>query len=886
MKKIVIYVTILLLLLTKVASSQVASISTVNGAYGNMQVAVNLNGFTAANSLGAITMKIGFDPNVVSFTGISHNLIAYGIQANANGNVITIAWSNTPAVSVNGIGFMLNFNYTGGSCNLSFNQGCEIADGDANIIQTTFLSGAINQPAVNTVATINTQDGDYNGVNEVPISFVTSPIPLPNYNVGAINLNISYNDTKLQFLGIDGLLGATANASNGVISIVWANATPVDLNTLNLKLRFNYLGGVSALNFTGTNSINSPLGIQIPTSFNNGAVNQPPTFANVDIGTTVGNPGGTTTVPVVFSAFPVSQGSATMNIAYNSSVLNFVGTSGLSGLNANASNGIITLTWVNNAGSMISGFDLLFNYLGGSGNIEFTGTNGITNTSGNTIPVTFTNGNVTQSITPINATLGNTALTLGSSNVLLPLNFSGVSGNVYSTIMYVNFDNSKLTYMGVENATAGVIVNQDLSTQTIIITWSNTNASIANGKFLDLKFNNNGGAGNCDVPVYFTSFNANMSSFSDALGNTVIANLVNGNVNTIPSVYNITGGGHYCFGGTGVLIGLNGSQTGVNYQLKLEGINVTGASFIGNGSPFNFDLQTIAGNYTVLATNGPGSTCTNMMNGNANIVIDPLPVAAAGGNTTINTIQTATVTGATATNGTIAWTHNGLGTLTAETTLTPTYTPVTGDAGNTVILTMTVTSPNCGTATATYTVNVIPVTYVISGTLKYNNTAGSALSGTKVYLTTVALVPIDSTITNISGNYQFNAPNGSYKLDAGCNKPFGGLNSSDVSRISMKVSGIPLPSENVLRLQAADLNLNGFFQSNDVSIASARNAGTKLPSYKAPNWLFGDITLSGTLVANSYKTFLPTIIVNGANVTQNLWGICSGDVNGSYNTIP
>ena len=94
------------------------------------------------------------------------------------------------------------------------------------------------------------------------------------------------------------------------------------------------------------------------------------------------------------------------------------------------------------------------------------------------------------------------------------------------------------------------------------------------------------------------------------------------------------------------------------------------------------------------------------------VYVDPLPTAVAGGSTTVCSDGTVTVTGASATNGTILWTADGSGILTAETTTEPSYTPAEGDAGKTVILTMTVTSNNsCGqqVATATYTIHVRPV---------------------------------------------------------------------------------------------------------------------------------------------------------------------------------
>lgn len=89
--------------------------------------------------------------------------------------------------------------------------------------------------------------------------------------------------------------------------------------------------------------------------------------------------------------------------------------------------------------------------------------------------------------------------------------------------------------------------------------------------------------------------------------------------------------------------------------------------------------------------------------------------ASAGGNTTITSAQTATVTGAAAANGTIQWTENGAGSITAgATTLTPTYTPAVGDEGNAVLLTMTVTgaAPCAAQVQATYTVNVTTTTSV------------------------------------------------------------------------------------------------------------------------------------------------------------------------------
>ena len=97
---------------------------------------------------------------------------------------------------------------------------------------------------------------------------------------------------------------------------------------------------------------------------------------------------------------------------------------------------------------------------------------------------------------------------------------------------------------------------------------------------------------------------------------------------------------------------------------------------------------------TMTVSNGPCPDATAIYTVN----VDPLPVASAGGSTTICSTGAATVSGATASNGTILWTtSNGAGTITNATTITPTYTAVKSDAGKAIILTMTVTSNNaCG----------------------------------------------------------------------------------------------------------------------------------------------------------------------------------------------
>jgi RHS repeat-associated protein len=99
-------------------------------------------------------------------------------------------------------------------------------------------------------------------------------------------------------------------------------------------------------------------------------------------------------------------------------------------------------------------------------------------------------------------------------------------------------------------------------------------------------------------------------------------------VNPLPSLYEVSGGGSFCSGGTGVPVSLLGSQptqSGVSvfYQLKTNNINI-GAPLSGNsyGTALAWPPQTTAGSYTVVATR---LGCTQTMTNAATVVVNPLP---------------------------------------------------------------------------------------------------------------------------------------------------------------------------------------------------------------------------------------------------------------------
>ena len=95
-------------------------------------------------------------------------------------------------------------------------------------------------------------------------------------------------------------------------------------------------------------------------------------------------------------------------------------------------------------------------------------------------------------------------------------------------------------------------------------------------------------------------------------------------VNPLPVVNTVTGGGGYCPASTGVHIGLNGSQNGVNYSLYSTSSMV--ATRPGSTSSIDFGLFTGVGNYTVIASNS-FTGCRNTMAGSATVYVNTLPHA-------------------------------------------------------------------------------------------------------------------------------------------------------------------------------------------------------------------------------------------------------------------
>ncbi|MES2732684.1 MAG: T9SS type A sorting domain-containing protein [Bacteroidota bacterium] len=187
-------------------------------------------------------------------------------------------------------------------------------------------------------------------------------------------------------------------------------------------------------------------------------------------------------------------------------------------------------------------------------------------------------------------------------------------------------------------------------------------------------------------------------------------------INALPALYSVTGGGAYCTGGTGVVVGLSDSDIGINYQLKNGGTNV-GSAVIGTGSSISFGLQTTATTFTVLATRAL-TTCTQTMSGSAIVTITPIVGTPSTPSGTLTLCQGSSPTAYTtsATNATsYTWSVTGTGNTIAGTGITGTVTWAAGYSGT---ATVSVSATGCGTSSIvnrTVTINALPTLYSVTG---------------------------------------------------------------------------------------------------------------------------------------------------------------------------
>ena len=229
-----------------------------------------------------------------------------------------------------------------------------------------------------------------------------------------------------------------------------------------------------------------------------------------------------------------------------------------------------------------------------------------------------------------------------------------------------------------------------------VVRWERSTDGIAWNTIANIATTYTSGPLNDVGPNYFRAIVKSGACNEIASATTIVT------VNALPTVFDMDGGGFYCAGGTGVAVGLTGSDNFVNYQLQLGGVDF-GAPVAGSGAGAGlFGNQTTAGVYSAWAQHSL-TGCQSVMNGTTTVGINPLPTVSAGPDVAICYGSSTTLTAG----GAIDYQWSG-GPATQNYPVSPTVTTT-----YTVVGTDLLTCSN--SASVTVTVNPNPGVYNVTG---------------------------------------------------------------------------------------------------------------------------------------------------------------------------
>jgi hypothetical protein len=699
MKKILIFICLLMIGLTFVAVGQgttTMTIGTVTAPASGATVSVPIS-VANLTSVGSITLKIAYNPAVATFTGVANAPTGVSFTSNAASGVITLIWydatGNTPLTLASGKLVDLNFTYLSGSGAITFNTSqCEVTTGTGVVIGgITYNNGSLNS-SVSTTMTLGTVTPSAVG------AAVSVPITVTNLtSVGSITLKIAYNPAVATFTGVANAptgVSFTSNAASGVITLIWYDATgntPLTLASGKLvDLNFTYLSGSGAITFnTSQCEVTTGTGVVIGgITYNNGSLNSS-VSTTMTLGTvTPSAVGAAVSVPITVTNL-TSVGSITLKIAYNPAVATFTGVAnaptGVS-FTSNAASGVITLIWYDATGNtpltIASGklVDLNFTYIGGTSTVTFTTAQcEVTTGTGLVIGgITYNNGSLTSSVSTT-MSLGSVSAPAAGAAVSVPITVTNLT-SVGSITLKIAYNPAVVTFTGVANAPTGVSFTSNAASGVITLIWydatGNTPLTLASGKLVDLNFTYLSGSGvitfntsQCEVTtgtgIVISGITYKSGSISNAAATTITLGTVRGVSNSAVSVpitvANLTSVGSITLKiaydpAVVTFTGVANAPTGVNFTsnaasgvITLIWYDATGNTplTVANGKLVDLNFTYLTGTSTFAfntaqceLTSGTGSISANVIYFNGSITGNQKPVFTAIAAITKNALDT------------------------------------------------------------------------------------------------------------------------------------------------------------------------------------------------------------------------------------------------------
>ena len=402
-------------------SATTVSIPTVSAEAGQTAaVPVNVENF---NNVGAITLVINFNADVLTFEGLE-NAPRSGFNANvASEGELRVAWFDATASNPINLGtgklLDLNFSFSGGTGELTFDQSAsEVSDINANVIDVTFENGVVSSGVGNLSLGI-TEDAALGETASVALSAEDLN------NVGSLSLELGFDPSVLQFEQLandQSGLTLTAGSDDGTVTIGGFNTDGVDLSGTIAELEFTFLGGSSAVSFQTVEAADS-LGNTLAVGFNGGSVSG--TTPVISFPNTVAVPDDTVSVPVNAEGL-ASVGSISLEVQFNNAALEFVGAeNAIENFNFSAnqpSTGVVRLAGFSTAGVDVGEkiVDLRFAVSEGTSELTFNEAGSeVTNTAGAAYNVEYEAGQVRADQLLLGDVQGNGVVDAGDASLVL-----------------------------------------------------------------------------------------------------------------------------------------------------------------------------------------------------------------------------------------------------------------------------------------------------------------------------------------------------------------------------------------------------------------------------------------------------------------------------------
>lgn len=355
--------------------------------------------------------------------------------------------------------------------------------------------------------------GDY---QEEPGS-VQIPVEVTGFtDLGAISIYFEYDPAVLTYTGYSdpALSGMLANAFNlnGVqqVGISWSGSgmPGSDVPDGNLiTINFEYITGSCNLSFLESNcEIADYEGNLIPTLYMDGSIS-PVNYAHIALPDVTETPNTSINVPMDVDFSEITDGVSSFNfvIDFDPGALDYTSITNVALTNVTVqevSASRISIGWLNpdETGSSLNGklLDITFAYGIGDSDLTFVeALSAVGDNNGLDVNADYTSGSVTQDPATIAlVTIAQREETPGTQ-IEIPVDviFLGVPDGISSFTLVIDFDETVVQYLGINDAALTPIDIDIISASRVAFSWLNegTTGSNHKGKLLDLEFDFTGG---------------------------------------------------------------------------------------------------------------------------------------------------------------------------------------------------------------------------------------------------------------------------------------------------------------------------------------------------------------------------------------------------------